>query len=46
MLGVDKLVGRPYDFRYAPDDSEIYCSELVYKVFERESGLMLAYGKN
>ncbi len=37
--GVDKLLGRPYDFRYAPDDSEIYCSELVYKVFERESGI-------
>lgn len=39
IRGVDKLLGRPYDFRYAPDDSEIYCSELVYKVFERESGI-------
>lgn len=34
--GVQGFIGRPYDFRYAPEDDEIYCSELVYKVFDRE----------
>lgn len=37
--GINKLLGRPYDFRYAPEDSEIYCSELVYKVYDRELNL-------
>jgi len=39
--GVDKLLGKPYDFRYAPDDAEIYCSELVYKVYDRELGIKI-----
>lgn len=33
------FIGRPYDFRYAPGDSEIYCSELVFKAYRD------AYGK-
>ncbi len=33
--------GKPYDFRYAPDDREIYCSELVYKIYDRALGLKL-----
>jgi hypothetical protein len=37
--GVEKLLGRSYDFSYAPDDSEIYCSELVYKVYDRQLGI-------
>jgi len=37
--GVERLRGRPYDFKYAPDDEEIYCSELVHKVFARELGV-------
>jgi hypothetical protein len=37
--GVQKLLGRAYDIQYAPDDSSIYCSELVYKVYERELGI-------
>ena len=41
QAGVDKLLGTPYDFRYAPDDSEIYCSELVYKVYDRELGIKI-----
>jgi hypothetical protein len=41
IAGVDKLLGRPYDYRYAPDDSAIYCSELVYLVYEREFGIQL-----
>ncbi|MFA6289993.1 MAG: YiiX/YebB-like N1pC/P60 family cysteine hydrolase [Opitutaceae bacterium] len=40
-VGVDKLIGRSYDFRYAPDDDEIYCSELVYKVYDRELGIKI-----
>jgi hypothetical protein len=36
------LTGRPYDFRYAPGDDEIYCSELVYLAYERATGLRLA----
>ena len=34
--GIKRMLGRPYDYHYAPDDSEIYCSELVYKVYDRE----------
>lgn len=34
--GVKPLLGCPYDFRYAPDDDAIYCSELVYKIYGRE----------
>jgi len=26
-------MGRPYDYRYAPGDAEIYCSELVFKAY-------------
>lgn len=37
--GIKKLLGRSYDFSYAPDDTEIYCSELVYKVYDRELGV-------
>ncbi len=33
------LLGRPYDYHYAPGDSQIYCSELVYKVAERQLGV-------
>lgn len=38
---VDQFVGKEYDLRYAPDDTEIYCSELVYKVFDRAMGLQV-----
>jgi len=33
--------GRPYDTRYRMDDEAIYCSELVYKAFERATGSTL-----
>ena len=39
--GVGKLLGLSYDFRYAPDDSEIYCSELVYKAYDRALGIKI-----
>lgn len=41
IVGVEKLLGRSYDFSYAPDDSEIYCSELVYKVYDRQLGIQI-----
>ncbi|OPZ73074.1 MAG: hypothetical protein BWY82_01232 [Verrucomicrobia bacterium ADurb.Bin474] len=40
-LGIGTYLGRPYDFRYAPEDNEIYCSELVYNVFDRQFGKKL-----
>jgi len=36
---LDAFMGKPYDYNYAPDDSEIYCSELVFKAFERALGI-------
>lgn len=30
-----KWLGRPYDLRFRWDDEALYCSELVYKLFER-----------
>lgn len=39
--GIQKLFGRRYDYRYAPDDQAIYCSELVYKVYDRELGIKM-----
>ena len=45
-FGVEKLrselqsfSGRPYDFHYAPDDTAIYCSELIHKAYERAKGI-------
>jgi Permuted papain-like amidase enzyme, YaeF/YiiX, C92 family len=35
------FMGRPYDFRYAPGDGEIYCSELVFKAYRDAYGLEL-----
>lgn len=38
---VDAMEGLSYDFRYAPEDDEIYCSELVEKGFDRALGIKL-----
>lgn len=35
------FMGRPYDYRYAPDDEAIYCSELVHKAYARGVGRTL-----
>ena len=35
------FMGKPYDFSYAPDDAFIYCSELVYKAYERSFGVSI-----
>ncbi len=31
----ESMLGRPYDIQYELDDEKIYCSELVYKAYER-----------
>ena len=39
--GIEPMVGRPYDYRYAPEDDEIYCSELVHKAYDRGLGIRI-----
>lgn len=36
-----KQAGKPYDYRYAPGDEEIYCSELVFKAYRDAYGAEL-----
>ena len=36
---VDGWLGRPYDAAFAWDDARLYCSELVYKLFDRSAGV-------
>jgi hypothetical protein len=36
-----RYVGRSYDFRYALEDDEIYCSELVFKAYRDAYGVEL-----
>lgn len=43
---LDPLLGRPYDFRYAPGDDEVYCSELVHLLYQRGPGLTLGTWEN
>ncbi len=35
----EKMLGRPYDIQYEWDEQKIYCSELVYKAFDRALGI-------
>jgi uncharacterized protein YycO len=35
----EKFLGRPYDVLFEPSDSKVYCSELVYKAFQRGIGV-------
>jgi hypothetical protein len=35
---LESFLGKPYDIRYQWSDDAIYCSELVYKAFERATG--------
>jgi hypothetical protein len=37
----DTLRGRPYDFAFDWSDERLYCSELVYKVYQRGLGIEL-----
>ena len=36
-----KLEGRDYDVRFEWSDDKIYCSELIYKIYERAAGIKL-----
>ncbi|QQT25590.1 MULTISPECIES: YiiX family permuted papain-like enzyme [Sphingobacterium] len=37
----EKLEGRDYDVRFEWTDDKIYCSELIYKIYERAAGIKL-----
>lgn len=37
-----QYVGKPYDLRFQWSDDTIYCSELVWKLYERGAGISLA----
>jgi uncharacterized protein YycO len=37
----EKMKGKPYDFQYEWDEEKVYCSELVYKSYERGAGIKL-----
>lgn len=36
-----KYLGKPYDFNFMPDDSAMYCSELVQKSYRRTDGTLV-----
>jgi uncharacterized protein YycO len=36
-----RLFGRPYDSAFGWDDDRLYCSELVWKIFERGAGVRI-----
>lgn len=36
-----KLLGKPYDFNFMPDDSAFYCSELVQKSYRYQDGTLV-----
>ena len=40
LLG-SSWIGRPYDLKFSWDDEALYCSELVFKLFERAAGIRL-----
>ena len=41
-----KHTGKNYDYRYAPGDDEIYCSELVFKAYHDAYGVELGKWEN
>ncbi len=43
---LNRYSGKPYDFRYAPGDDEIYCSELVFKAYRDAFGVELGEWEN
>jgi hypothetical protein len=36
-----QLLGRRYDLQFRWDDTQLYCSELVYKLYERGAGVQI-----
>jgi hypothetical protein len=43
---LEKYSGRHYDYRYAPGDDEIYCSELVHKAYRDAYGVEFGVWEN
>ncbi len=37
-----KLLGKPYDLTFEWGDNKIYCSELIWKVYQRGCGIELS----
>jgi hypothetical protein len=37
----ESFVGKPYDYQFEWDDAKIYCSELIYKAYQRGAGIMV-----
>jgi hypothetical protein len=37
----ESWLGRPYDLQFRWDDERLYCSELVYKLYERAAGIRI-----
>ncbi len=35
----DQLKGKPYDTTFEWSDNKIYCSELVWKIYQRGAGI-------
>ncbi len=46
LAALNRYSGRHYDYRYAPGDDEIYCSELVYKAYRDAYGVELGVWEN
>ena len=38
---LDAMMGKSYDYHYAPDDAEIYGSELVFRAYEHGLGMKI-----
>jgi uncharacterized protein YycO len=41
VAAAEQMLGRPYDLAFLWDDDAIYCSELVWKAYERGAGVRL-----
>ncbi|MEA1973534.1 MAG: YiiX/YebB-like N1pC/P60 family cysteine hydrolase, partial [Candidatus Cloacimonadota bacterium] len=41
-----KFLGIPYDVQFHPSDNKMYCSELVYKAFDRALGVKIGKEEN
>lgn len=37
LQNANNMLGRPYDFAYLYGDEKMYCSELIYEIFEQDS---------
>ena len=37
----ESFIGKPYVYQFEWDDAKIYCSELIYKAYQRGAGVMV-----